>query len=130
MKFSKQAQRGARELYRCCLVNGALDENRVRRAVALVLARKPHGYIEILSRLLQLVKLDFKRRTACVESTAPLPPDLKEKVTKQLKRIYGAAMNISFVQNPALIGGLRIQAGSDLYDGSVRARLNALAQQF
>jgi F-type H+-transporting ATPase subunit delta len=39
-------------------------------------------------------------------------------------------MSVSYVQNPALIGGLRIQAGSDLYDGSVRARLNALAQQF
>ena len=39
-------------------------------------------------------------------------------------------MSVSYIQNPALIGGLRIQAGSDLYDGSVRARLNALAQQF
>ena len=130
MKISKQAQRNARELFRCCMVNGVLDEDRVRRAVALVLAQRPRGYIEILSRLQRLVKLDLERRTTRVESVTPLPLDLKAKVTNQLKKIYGAGMSVSYVQNPALIGGLRIQAGSDLYDGSVRARLNALAQQF
>jgi F-type H+-transporting ATPase subunit delta len=130
MKISKQAQRNARELFRCCMVNGVLDEDRVRRAVALVLAQRPRGYIEILSRLQRLVKLDLERRTTRVESVTPLPLDLKAKVTRQLKKIYGAGMSVSYVQNPALIGGLRIQAGSDLYDGSVRARLNALAQQF
>jgi F-type H+-transporting ATPase subunit delta len=130
MKISKQAQRNARELFRCCMVNGVLDEDRVRRAVALVLAQRPRGYIEILSRLQRLVKLDLERRTTRVESVTPLPLDLKAKVTNQLKKIYGAGMSVSYIQNPALIGGLRIQAGSDLYDGSVRARLNALAQQF
>jgi len=130
MKISKQAQRSARELFRSCLVNGLLDEGRVRQAVGLVLARKPRGGIEILSRLQRLVKLDLERRTARVESAAPLPDDLQAKVAKRLEAIYGAGMSVSFVQNPALIGGLRIQAGSDLYDGSVRARLNALAQQF
>ena len=130
MKISKQAQRNARELFRCCMVNGVLDEDRVRRAVALMLAQRPRGYIEILSRLQRLVKLDLERRTTRVESVTPLPLDLKAKVTRQLQKIYGAGMSVSYVQNPALIGGLRIQAGSDLYDGSVRARLNALAQQF
>ncbi|MFZ1073862.1 MAG: F0F1 ATP synthase subunit delta [Verrucomicrobiia bacterium] len=130
MKISKQAQRSARQLFRSCLVNGVLDEDRVRRAVALVLAKKPRHHLEILTRLSRLVKLDLERRTAHVESVTPLPPDLKTKVTKQLKKIYGTGMSVSFAQNPALIGGLRIQAGSDLYDGSVRTRLNALAQQF
>jgi hypothetical protein len=39
MKISRQAQRSARELFRGCLADGVLDENRVRQAVALVLAR-------------------------------------------------------------------------------------------
>ena len=73
MKISKQAQRDARQLFRSCQVNGLLDENRVRQAVALVLARKPRGYVEILSRLHRLVKLDLDRRTARVESATPLP---------------------------------------------------------
>jgi len=130
MKISKQAQRNARELFRSCLVNGLLDEDRVRRAVTLMVEKKPRGYVAILSRLERLVKLDMERRTARVESTVALAPELREKVAKQLENIYGKGMNVSFVQDPALIGGLRIQAGCDLYDGSVRARLNALAEQF
>jgi len=29
-----------------------------------------------------------------------------------------------------LIGGLRIKVGSDVYDGSIQARLNRLAESF
>jgi F-type H+-transporting ATPase subunit delta len=130
MKISKQAQHNARELFHSCLVNGVLDENRVRQAVTLVLAKKPRSYIEILSRLHRLVKLEVERRATRVESATPLPPDLQTKVTEQLGKIYGAGLSVSFVQNPALIGGLRIQVGSDLYDGSVRARLTTLARRF
>ena len=130
MKISKQAQRNARELFHSCLVNGVLDENRVRQAVVLVLAKKPRSYIEILSRLHRLVKLEVERRATRVESATPLPPDLQTKVTERLGKIYGAGLSVSFVQNPALIGGLRIQVGSDLYDGTVRARLTTLARRF
>ena len=51
-------------------------------------------------------------------------------MTSQIKKNYGAGVNISFGQNPALIGGLRIQVGSDLYDGSVRTRLDKLERKF
>ena len=130
MKISKQAQRSARQLFRSCLINGMLDEKRVRQAVALTLAQKPRGYFGILSRLYRLVKLEVERRATRVESAAPLPPDLQTKVTEQLGKIYGAGLSASFVQNPALIGGLRIQVGSDLYDGSVETKLAQLAAGF
>jgi|SRR5580658_10485514 F-type H+-transporting ATPase subunit delta len=130
MKISKQAIREARELFRCCQVNGVLDENRVRQALKLLSANKPRGYLEILSRLYRLVKLDVEQRTARVESATPLPPDVQNTVAGQIKSKYGSSMNISFAQNPALIGGLRIQAGSDLYDGSVKMKLEKLAESF
>ena len=44
--------------------------------------------------------------------------------------MYGNGLNISFTQNPGLIGGLRIKVGSDVFDGSVQARLAALAETF
>jgi F-type H+-transporting ATPase subunit delta len=130
MKISKQAQREARQLFRSCQVNGLPDENRVRQAVSLVLAQKPRGYIGILSRLHRLLKLDADRRAASVESAVPLAADLRAQVAAQLQKIYGAGVNLSFSENPALLGGLRIQVGSDLYDGSVRTRLKKLEQSF
>jgi F-type H+-transporting ATPase subunit delta len=98
--------------------------------VALLLSKKPHGYVGILSRLHRLVKLDLEQRAARVESALPLPTDLQTDVTNQIRKIYGTGADITFGRNPALIGGLRIQVGSDLYDGSVRTRLDRLEQSF
>jgi len=130
MKISKSAQRDARQLFRSCQVSGLLDENRVRQAVTLVLAQKPRRYLEILSRLLRLVKLDLERRTARVESATILPGDLQTDVANRIKQIYGDSVDIAFGQNPALIGGLRVKVGSDVYDGSVQAKLERLAESF
>jgi F-type H+-transporting ATPase subunit delta len=130
MKISKQAQRDARQLFRSCQQNNLLDENRVRQTVTLLSEKKPRGYVEILSRLHRLVKLDLERRAARVESATPLPADLQNDVANNIKKIYGDGVNIVFGQNPALLGGLRIQVGSDLYDGSVQTKLNQLAQSF
>jgi F-type H+-transporting ATPase subunit delta len=130
VKISKQAQREARQLFRSCQVNGLLDESRVRQTVSLLVTQKPRGYIGILSRLQRLVKLDLEQHAASVESAMPLTADLQADVTGEIKRKYGAGVSISFAQNPALIGGLRIQVGSDLYDGSVKTRLEQLEQSF
>lgn len=130
MKISKQAQRDARQLFRNCRVNGLLDESRVRRTLALLTEKKPRGYVEILSRLHRLVKLDVDQRAACVESAVQLSPELQAEVGQRLKNIYGAGLSLAFELNPSLIGGLRIQVGSDLYDGSVKMRLEKLEQSF
>ena len=130
MKISKRAQRDARQLFRNCQADGLLDESRVRKTVSLLASQKPRGYIGILSRLHRLVKLDLERRAARVESATPLPADVQTDVANHIKKNYGAGVNITFGENPALIGGLRIQVGSDLYDGSVKTRLDKLEQSF
>ncbi len=130
MKISKQALRDARQLFRSCQVNGLLDEARVRQVLALLVAQKPRGFLGILSRLHRLVKLDLERRAANVESAMPLAAGLQADLKSRLENIYGAGLSLAFTQNPALIGGLRIQVGSDLYDGSVKTRLEKLEQSF
>src|SRR5437868_4672590 len=128
MKISKQAKREAKELFRSCLTDGLLDEGRVRNAVQRVLQTRPRGYLAILSHFQRLVKLDLERRTGRVESASPLSPDLQSRVHSDLARVYGPGLNLSFAPNPALIGGMRIKVGSDVYDGTVQARLAALQE--
>ena len=130
MKISKQAQREARQLFRSCREGGVLDEKRVRQAVSLLLSRKPREYVGILTRLCRLVKLDLEQHTARVESAAALPADLRTDVANRIRKGYGAGVGISFAENPSLIGGLRIQVGSDLYDGSLKTRLDRLKDSF
>lgn len=130
MKISKQARRDAKQLFRSCQVNSLLDESRVRQTVREVIAQKPRGHVAILEHFQRLVKLDLDRHKAKVESAAPLPDALAQSLRTNLTRLYGAGLDISFAQSPALLGGLRVQVGSDLYDGSVQARLAALAETF
>jgi len=130
MKISKQAKRDAKQLFNGCKVNGLLDDNRVRQAVGGVIAQKPRGYMAILSHLQRLVKLDLDRRKARIESPVVLPDTLRSSITTNLVRRYGEGLDISFGVDPKLIGGLRVKVGGDVFDGSVRARLNALEESF
>jgi F-type H+-transporting ATPase subunit delta len=130
MKISKQARREAKQLLRCCLVSGSLDENRARQAVRQVIAGKPRGYFAILSHFERLLKLDLERRTARIESAVPLDLGLQSSVQASLSRVYGPGLNTTFAHNPSLIGGMRIKVGSDVYDGSIQARLTALQESF
>jgi F-type H+-transporting ATPase subunit delta len=130
MRSSKLTRREAKDLFRSCVVNGLLDEARVRQAVQQVIAAKPRGYVAILSHFQRLVRLDLARRNARIESAVPLSPTLQDSVQASLTRVYGPGLNTAFVQNPSLIGGMRIQVGSDVYDGSIQARLTALQESF
>ena len=130
MKISKQARRNAKQLFRSCLANGLLDETRVRQIVREVIAQRPRGYIAVLSHFQRLVKLDVARRTARIESAIQLSENLRTGLQTNLARKYGPGLSIAFALNPDLIGGLRVQVGSDVYDGSVRARLAELADKF
>ena len=130
MRVTKQTRRDAKELFRSCQVQGLLDETRVRQAVTQVLERRPRGYLAILHFFTRLVKLDLDRRTARVESAAPLSAELTAAVGANLERLYGAGLSTGFAANPELIGGLRIRVGSDVYDGSIHGRLEALKETF
>ena len=128
MKISKQARRDAKQLFNVCKVAGVLDENRVRQSVTAVIAQKPRGYVGILSQFQRLVKLDIERRSARVESAVATSDALQQSVKANLAQRYGQGLNVTFAVNPALIGGLRVKVGSDVFDGSVKARLDALAE--
>jgi F-type H+-transporting ATPase subunit delta len=127
MKGNRKARRAARGLFRLCSVDGRIDEGRVRTVVRRLVESNRRGSLAVLSDFQRLVRLERDRHTAIVESATPLGDDLRRNVQDGLRRLYGASLTTSFSQNPGLIGGMRIKVGSDVYDGSVRARLAALA---
>ncbi len=126
MKISKQARRDAKQLFNVCKVSGVMDENRVRQNVSVVIEKKPRGYVGILSHFQRLVKLDIERRSAHVESAVAASEVLQQSVKANLAQRYGQGLNVTFAVNPSLIGGLRVKVGSDVFDGSVKARLAEL----
>jgi F-type H+-transporting ATPase subunit delta len=130
MKSVKQTRREAKRLFRLCSVDGLTDASRVRQVAQKIIEAGRRDSSALLYQFLYLVKLDVARHTARIESAALLPDDLQAGVEADLARLYGPGISASFAQNPELIGGMRIKVGSDVYDGSVKAGLDALEKSF
>ena len=130
MKSTRRQEREAKRLFRLCLVSGSLDESLVRRIVEQVIGEGRPGSLDVLSRFQRLVRLDREAHSARVESVSPLPDDVRARIEADVGRTYGNGVAISYAENPALIGGVRITVGSDVYDGSIQGRLAALEERF
>lgn len=129
MRASKKVKREATDMFNQCLVDGSLKEERVALMAQQMTGTRPRGYLDVLSFFLKLVRLHCASRTAKVESAVVLPEELQARLRAALERVYGPGLTMSFVENRTLIGGARIQIGSDVYDGSVKGRLGALERR-
>jgi F-type H+-transporting ATPase subunit delta len=130
MKISKQARREAKQLFRACLTTGMLEDNKVRQTVTQVLARQPRDYLGILSHFQRLVQLAVEQRTARIMTVVSLTPDQQSSLQAILTQRYGPGLQFEYASDPALIGGMRIRVGSDVFDGSLKARLASLQESF
>jgi F-type H+-transporting ATPase subunit delta len=126
MRATRRDARAARKLYRLCLVNGLLDENRARTVVRWIVETRRRGGLGALAHFQRLVRMDRDRHTAHVESAVALPEDLRGSVQTNVVKTFGPGVTASFTENAALIGGMRLRVGSEVYEGSVRARLAAI----
>jgi F-type H+-transporting ATPase subunit delta len=130
MMTNRRAKRDAKQLLRLCIVNGELDQNRIRLVVERAISAHYRASPLVLDHFLRFVRIEHGRRTAVVESAVPLAPELRSIVEGTIARRYGPGLKAEFTEEPALIGGVRIRVGSDLFDGSVRAGLESLEKKF
>jgi F-type H+-transporting ATPase subunit delta len=126
MKIDKNSARTARALMRACQENGRLHSSRIKSVVTRLAETKPRGYIAILTAFQRLVRLEVQKRHSIIQSAAALSPALSDQVRTDLIKKYGDDLEFDFQVNPELIGGLRVQVGSHVWDGSVRAKLETL----
>jgi F-type H+-transporting ATPase subunit delta len=129
MKISKEARRTSRQLFRVCMVDGKLDEARVRLVMKQVVASKPRGYVGILDFFVHQVRGELEKQRAQVESASPLDASQHDQLQKSLNAKYGRELALEFSLKPELLGGIRVRVGSDVWDGSVKARLENLRAQ-
>jgi len=130
MISNRQAKREAKQLFRFCLVDDVINENRVRQVAQYLILAGYRNCPAVLAHFLRLVRLDRAQHTAKIESAAPLAFELRDAVESGLVRMYGPGLTAAFAARPSLIGGMRIQVGSDVYDGSVLGALTALEKSF
>jgi F-type H+-transporting ATPase subunit delta len=129
MQVKKEVRQIAREMLRASFTDGQLDRGRIASLVDSILTRKPRNFLKILEYYKRLLRLEIEKRHARIETATALEPEIASQVSRNLARRYGTDLSTEFVINPALLGGMRIRVGSDVWDSSVRNRLERLQQQ-
>ena len=126
MKIPKEARKLSRSLFRSSFTDGRLDPAKVTAVLKNVVERKPRHTLSALKDYQRLVRMELARRHAVIESATALGTDAGEGILRDLRTRFGADITHEFKVNPALIGGIRVQLGSDVWDGSVSGRLEHL----
>ena len=129
MKISKAARKTAKELFKASFTDGRLDPAKVKRIATQLGSSKPRYYVDILKDYHRLARLESEKHHAIIESATPLESRMTEQLQRDLRTKYGNDLTTEFRITPELIGGMRIKLGSDVWDSTVRGRLDRLSVQ-
>lgn len=98
----------------------------VRQAVAQPRGRRFDRTIEIYGE----VAADRRSRmVALVTAAVPLTEEQRERLVSVLVRMYGHGVHLNVEIDPDLVGGLRVEIGDEVIDGSVATRLDDARRQ-
>ncbi len=129
MKIPKSARQFARKLYRASFTDGLLDHGKVGSLVQSVVKNTPRDCVAMLEAYRRYLRLELERRRAVVEIAVPTGDEIQGGIRSQLEARFGSDIAVNFIYNPDLIGGIRIRLGSDVWDGSVKGRLQRLERE-
>lgn len=122
------ADRSAPVANRAALIEGLLgdrvaDETRrlVRQAVVAPRGRTFDRAVEVYGQ----VAADRRNRlVATVRATAPLTEEQRARLARVLQRVYGHAVHLNVELDPDLVGGILVEIGDEVIDGSVASTLD------
>ncbi|HEY8980049.1 MAG TPA: F0F1 ATP synthase subunit delta [Streptomyces sp.] len=104
----------------------AATERLVTRLVSAPRGRSLEAGLEALS------KLAAERRdriVAVVTSAVPLSDGQKQRLGAALAKLYGHQMHLNLDVDPAVVGGIRVQVGDEVINGSVADRIEDAARR-
>ena len=83
---------------------------------------------EVIAQFVEFVR-GAGPREALVTSAVPLSQEQQNAILQQLRGNHGAALDVTFEVDPAILGGLIVRVGDQVLDDSVRSRLVAIQQR-
>jgi F-type H+-transporting ATPase subunit delta len=126
MKLSKEARAGAKALFKCCSGPTGVDAGRVKAVIDQIRSKKPAGSAQILHEFFRLIRLELDKHTAHVETASELSESSRASMEAALRKKFGSHVGVQYSLEPALISGVRVRLGSDVWDANVRERLKSL----
>ncbi len=115
------------------LVTALLAGKASDQTLAIVdhLVQQPRGrrIAELLRSAASTVANEAGLAVATVYAASPISEAQFDRLRAGLAKSYGRELALNLVVDPSIIGGLRVQVGDDVIDGSVSTRLTQLRLQ-
>jgi F-type H+-transporting ATPase subunit delta len=124
---SKIAQQFARQLFTMSMVDGLVSTERVGGVLEYVEKNPPHNAILVLKAYHRLVATEVAKSQAIVEHAGAISDTTLSSITAAMSKKYGRTVTATAKPNPALLAGIRVHVGDDIYESSVAGQLAALA---
>ncbi|PZE28862.1 F0F1 ATP synthase subunit delta [Curtobacterium sp. MCBD17_028] len=119
---------------KAALVERLLDGKASAQTIAILsaLVQQPRGRRigEIVRAASEIVAAEADQVVAVVISAAPLEHEQRDRLGRTLANRYGRTINLNEVVDPTVVGGIRVQVGGDVIDGTVNTRLQQLRLEF
>ena len=129
MKLNKEIRQLSRKMLQASFTDGQLDPGRIASLIDSLVRQKPRNYIHVIKNYRRLLRLELEKRSATIETASEMDPAIRSEIEANLKSKYGNDLSMEFQVDPQLLGGMRIRVGSDVWDGSVRNRLERLQHE-
>lgn len=123
----KQIQTLARQLFKLSFDGGALTNDRIAGVLAYVEKTRPAHTTAVLKAYHRLVAAEFARGQAVVEHAGVVSEGTLASIAAAMTKKYGRRVATVARPNPALLAGVRIRVGDDVYESSVAGQLAALS---
>jgi F-type H+-transporting ATPase subunit delta len=118
---------GGDEDAKVALVEALLEGKASPEAILLALqaAVSPRGrrFGRVLERYLAVAAMRREQLTATVTAAFPLDDVQVQRLARALSQIYSRTVQINVVLDPTVVGGIRVQVGDEVVDGTILRRL-------
>lgn len=105
------------------LLNGKSSAETIRLARQAAIHPRGRRFSRVLESYLTVVAVRREQLTATVTAAFPLTDVQRQRLAEVLTRIYDRAVQINVVLDPAVVGGIRVQVGDEVVDGTILRRL-------
>lgn len=117
----------AKQLLQLSLENGVVSAERVAGVLEYLEKNPPASPQLVLAAYRKLIAAELAKGEARVEHAGPVTAESLSAIAAALGKRYGRPVVASATPNPALLAGLRVRIGDDIFESSVSGQLAALS---
>ena len=127
MKSKKQIQLIIDKAIEASFKEEKLIESKVLKFVKLFKSESKTESLMLLSSYLKALKYRLDSTTLLVEAAVPLSKPEVDKIRRKFSSEF-KIINTQFKLDPSLLAGIRVKIGDQVFEDSIKSRINQVAQ--